>query len=109
MANEHRNNPIGYRYACSVPHTHCCGSKVQVSTGLGGTGQSQTHDSPESAFKCHKQYLLATGYTQHDSRGLVGPDGTVLVLTKPSRFGARLRGGKGRRWMSGANGHISSI
>lgn len=36
-----------------------------------------------------------------DGRALFPPDcGAVRVLTKPSRFGARLRGGKGSRWMS---------
>ena len=102
MANEHRNNPLQYRYACGTPSAHCGAKKVSVSAGLTQTSQSRTHSTPEEAFRCHRAYLIdVEGYKMLDGRALSPPDdGPVRVLTKPSRFGARLRGGKGSRWMS---------
>lgn len=101
MANEHRNNPIPYKYACGV-HEDCTGERGALSSGLQGAG-IRLHDSPESAFACMKASLLRQGYTQLDGRAFSPPDsGEVRILTRPSKFGARLQGGKGRRWMSNA-------
>jgi hypothetical protein len=101
MANEHRSGPIPYKHACGVPGTHCTGDRINVSAGLTGTSQCRAHASPEEAFRCRTSWLVATGYTRVGSRAFAPPDGgPVLVLTKPCRFGNRLRGGKGSRWMS---------
>src|SRR5689334_11732959 len=105
MANEHRNSPFPYKYTCGTPRNACSGSTLSVSHGLSGTSQAHGHSSPEEAFKCHRAHLLGQGYTQLDGRALrppVGPDGElgeVVILTKPSRFGGMLRGGKGSRSM----------
>lgn len=105
MANEHRNQPIGYRYTCGVPKSHCGGSNVATSAGLSSTSQSRAHGSPQEAFRCRSQYLEAQGYTKLSSRTFQPPPhigGGVLVLTKPSRFGGKMRGGKGSRYMPNA-------
>lgn len=87
-------------HMCGVPRDKCSGAPGNVNAGLGGT--RKIHSSPQEAFNCHKNYLLAQGYTQIDSRAFSPPDGgPVRILTKPSRFGAMLRNGKeGTRNMS---------
>jgi len=106
MANEHRTGPIGYKYTCGVPSALCQGSKIGTSSGLTSTSQTHGHGQPEEAFRCRKAYLVALGYTPVGSRALRAPDhlgGEVLVLTKPCRFGGRMRGGKGSRYMPNAS------
>lgn len=63
------------------------------------TQSYQSLNISDAAFSCHRAYLSRQGYVVRDSRTMTSPSGAVLVLTKPSRFGARLRGGKGQRWM----------
>ena len=89
-----------YAYLCGTPKDHCSGTQGNVNAALGGT--RKVHSSSENAFKCHKDYLIRIGYTVVDSRGLRAPDGSgIRVLTKPIRFGAKLRNGKeGTRNMS---------
>jgi hypothetical protein len=91
-----------YAFMCGTPKEHCSGSPGNVNAALGGN--RKIHGSSEEAFKCHKQYLIdKMGYTQgDDARALHAPnDGPVRILTKPSRFGAKLRNGKeGTRNMS---------
>lgn len=93
-----------YMYLCGVPKDKCNGSLDSVNAGL--AGPRKMHVSPESAFSCHKQYLIDLGYKQLDTRAFSPPDGgPVRVLTKQSRFGATLRNGKeGTRNMSNARG-----
>lgn len=117
MANEHRSNPIPAQHACGVPYGQCRGQRIHMSSGLKSTGQTQAHSTPQSAYTCHKAYLVTQGYVIRDSRTLTAPDGSVRVLTKPSRFGAKLRGGKGTRWVPQARrkeqgrrgGHVVSL
>lgn len=93
---EKRNR--GYKYFCGVPTDKCIGSLSQLSNGI--RRNPKTHSSPEQAFKCYAKYLLTQGYIQVGPREFASPnDGPILVLTKKSRFGARLRGGKGARYM----------
>lgn len=102
MANEHRSEPIGYKYTCGVPAAECGGSKITVSAGLSSSSQGRAHGTPQEAFRCRKAYLVSLGYTPTGTRTLSPPPhigGGVLVLTKPSHFGGRMRGGKGSRYM----------
>lgn len=113
MANEHRNSPFPYKYTCGTPKETCSGAKLTVSHHLQGTSQSRGHATPEDAFKCHRKHYLDQGYTMLDGRALVPPaeiGGPVVILTKPSHFGAALRGGKGARSMPNGNhgGNIAS-
>jgi len=105
MANEHRSQPIGYKYTCGVPSAYCQGSKIATSAGLSSSSQGHAHGTPEEAFRCRRAHLISQGYIPIGSRALQPPPhigGLVLVLTKPSRFGGKMRGGKGSRYMPNA-------
>lgn len=82
-----------YKHVCGTPKEFCGGSNTNVNRGLGST--IKTHGSPEDAFLCYKRYLITQGYSTIGSRAFAAPDnGPVLILTKKSRFGAKLRNGK---------------
>jgi len=105
MANEHRTGPIGYKYTCGVPSSACRGTKISTSSGLTSSSQGHAHGTPEEAFRCRSGWLVSQGYTKIGSRAFQPPPhigGGVLVLTKPCRFGGRMRGGKGSRYMPNA-------
>jgi hypothetical protein len=60
------------------------------------------HATPQDAFECHRAWLLRQGYKQVGGREFESPyTGCIAVLTKKSRFGAVLRGGKEGRHMPG--------
>ncbi len=83
---------------CLTPKGHCIGSMRKVADGL---GLRLSHGSHEDAFRCYRRYLLGQGYTQLGPREFAAPDnGPIMVLTKRSRFGARLRKGKEGRYMA---------
>lgn len=77
-------------FLCGVPGGFCQGSLKNVSFGSG----IKVHGSSKQAFKCHKAYLIQQGYKQIGSREFQKPGEPILVLTKESRFGERLRSGK---------------
>lgn len=81
-----------YKFVCGTPREFCGGSNTNCNHGLGNS--IKTHGSPEDAFNCYKRYLLKTGYTVNDARSFTSPEGPVLILTKKSKFGAKLRNGK---------------
>lgn len=89
-----------YVYMCGVPRDKCTGGQENLNAGL--QGPRKVHPTSEAAFNCHKNFLISQGYTQVGSRDFSPPDGgPVRVLTKKSKFGARLRNGKeGTRNMS---------
>lgn len=88
-----------YRWLCQTPTGYCKGSKTIVAPAMAGR---LSHASAEEAFRCYVAYLLSQGYKRVGSREFAPPDGgPVLVLTKKSRYGARLRGGKEGRVMAG--------
>jgi hypothetical protein len=65
----------------------------------------KAHGSSEQAFKCYEQYLLRNGYKKIGSREFQPiAGGPVMVLTKKSHFGGRLRKGKsGEKAVSSGN------
>lgn len=68
----------------------------------------KAHASPMDAFNCHKRWLITRGFKQIGPREFRPPDGgPIEVLTKKSRFGARLRTGKGKRLMG--HRHTSGV
>lgn len=53
------------------------------------------HTTSEEAFNCHSYYLThVQGYKRVGSREFSKPGEARLILTKRSRFGGILRGGK---------------
>lgn len=97
-----------HKYSCGVLSEFCTGGLTQVSSGLKKSGK--THSSPQEAFKCYARWLIRQGYKQVGPREFCNGDGPILVLTKKSRFGSRLRGGKGDRQIPSVTpgGHIIS-
>src|SRR5262245_26012836 len=87
----------GKRRLCGVPPHECCGTSGGLSPGL--SFGLKSHATPEQAFECHRAWLLRQGYRQVGGREFESPHGGVVVLTKKSRFGAPLRGGKENRSM----------
>ena len=86
-------NRIPYAYYCGVPREHCSGSTITLADGIKG---GKTHSQPEQGFACMCRYLVnVLGYKKLNTRDYQDPEtGEVRVLTKPSRFGGRLRPGK---------------
>ncbi len=82
------------KYVCGVNPSECSGAVLQTSAGLRGK-IVKAHGSPLEAFRCKRRDLLRQGYKEVGMREFSPPDGgPILVLTKKSRFGAALRGGK---------------
>jgi hypothetical protein len=87
------------RFMCGVPHENCGGSLGALSNGFKGKGY-RLHNSAYEAFKCMGRYLVSQGFEKLSSRAFRNPDGSgIRVLTKQSRYGARMRPGKGGRNM----------
>ncbi len=81
----------GYKVLCGVPEPSCTGGRYITEQQL----SKKAHTTHEEAFKCMVRYLMNKGYTRLGSRMFSAPDGgPIEVLTKRSRFGARLRSGK---------------
>lgn len=81
-------------YLCGTPTEYCAGALAQLSNSLKAKGL-KSHQTSTEAFNCFKKSLLARGYIQIDSRAFQPPEGgPIHVMTKKSRFGARMRPGK---------------
>src|SRR5579863_8747285 len=88
-----------YKHMCGVPPESCGGSMFGLSNSLRKTS-NKVHNSSAEAMKCMKRYLVSQGFVQLSSREFRNPDGSgIRVLTKESRFGAKLRPGKAGRVM----------
>jgi hypothetical protein len=66
------------------------------SSGLGNG--VRTHSSPQEAFGCKRKSLIAQNWEQIGAKEFRPPagvnDGFILVLTRPGKYGAEMRGGK---------------
>lgn len=82
---------------CGVPKEFCTGSNRQVSNGLRKVIKG--HSSTTEAYRCMSRYLRSLGYVAQSNREFHREGEPVLVLTKKSRYGAMLRGGKAGRSM----------
>jgi hypothetical protein len=87
------------KHLCGVPAQYCCGSTSITSKSI--QGNPKLHNSSQEAMRCHGRYLInVLGYQKMGAREFSPPDGgPIRVLTKSSRFGARMRPGKGGRNM----------
>lgn len=87
--------PIPDVFLCGCPADHCSGSVQPLNASMRQGPARRVHLSPEEAFKCRAGWLISKGYERLSSREFRAPDGSgILVITKPSRFGARMRPGK---------------
>lgn len=85
-------------YLCGTPKEHCGGSLLPTSDKWKGSPKG--HGSRADAMHYYGNYLKSQGYEQIGSREFKSPNGgPVLVLTKVSRFGGRMRKGKEKRVM----------
>lgn len=87
-----------YRVLCGVPEGDCHGSMAGASFAIGGfqVKARKMHSSHDEAFNCYIAWKQRLGYKRIGPREMEPKDGgPILVLTKRSRFGARLRLGKG--------------
>lgn len=90
---------MAHKWLCGTPKEYCSGGSFVMADSVNRT-TTQAHNSPSEAFDCYKHYLLRTGHEMIGPREFRPPDGgPILVLTKKSRFGARLREGKFGRYM----------
>ncbi len=96
-------------YTCGVPTEYCSGNSTHLNAMLSGS-KPKAHNQPEAAFDCHAKYLMdVEGYTRLSSREFVPKDGgPIRVLTKKSRFGGELRGGKRGEGGAGGGGETAS-
>lgn len=83
-----------------------------MNNGFNRDKSLKIHSTPQEAFKCYSQHLERTGHEKISSREFRLPEGGILVLTKPSRYGGKLRKGKndlkgssGARFMPDSVGH----
>jgi hypothetical protein len=84
------------RFLCGVPERECQGSHTQLPVKWPGSRKS--HASRKEAKKCYTRYMQGQGYEKVHG-GLQKDDGPVIVLSKESKFGGRLRLGKEKRFM----------
>lgn len=94
------------KFLCGVPNLECNGTKLITDQRLG----EKAHSSPEDAFRCYANYLIKRGYRRISTREFEHPTTKeILVISRRSKFGSRLRTGKeGQRFMptSGYQGTI---
>ncbi len=82
------------KFLCGTPAAACGASLVKLNHGLDGRG-IKAHGTREQAYDCQRRYLLSQGYKQVGSNAFAAPDeGPILVLSKKSRYGGKLRMGK---------------
>lgn len=84
---------------CGVPIDTCNGGLMTLNAAWAPDGSKnkksgKLHSSHEEAFKCYCKHLASLGYVRVGNREFTLNDGPVLVLDKPSKFGAEFRKGK---------------
>lgn len=80
-----------YVVMCGVPDEECSGFKFPTDQHF---IHKKAHASHEEAFRCYARHLAKTGYRRISSREFQKGDEPVLILTRKSQFGGRLRSGK---------------
>ena len=95
-----RNSHDGSKY--HEPHTIAAplgtigGAVKEVNAGL-SLKRPACFQKHVDAFRAHRRTLIKRGLIPVGNRELIDPkDNMVLVLTRPGKFGKRLKGGKNR-------------
>ena len=82
------------KYLCPTPREVCTGKLTSMNNFYNRTKNAKLHGSPQAAFDCYVRYLLLTGHVRVAAREFRQPQGGILLLTRQSRFGTRVRLGK---------------
>lgn len=90
-----------FRILCGVPREFCNGQEVKTDQTLSQTQKGKLikcHTGRAAAFSCMRRYMKTQGWRQVGSKEFAPPNGgPIRVLTRPGRYGARLRAGKGSK------------
>lgn len=101
---------MAQRFYCGVPTKQCQGSTIIQNRGL--TGKiARGHVTNEEAFECYRRWLISQGYERIGPREYALPGEPILILTKRTKFGTRMRlgksqEGKGSRYMPRSGGGL---
>ena len=88
------------KYLCPTPREFCTGKLSSMNNFFNHTKNAKLHGTPQAAFECYVRFLELNGYERVGHREFRRPGEPILVLTRQSRFGARVRLGKeGTRYM----------
>ena len=89
------------KFLCPTPREECTGKTVSMNNFFCQSKNAKVHASPQAAFTCYCHYLDKTGHERLSVREYRRPNGGgILLLTKQSRFGTKVRLGKeGNRYM----------
>lgn len=88
------------KFLCPTPREHCTGKLVSMNNFFNQPKNAKLHGSPQAAFDCYCRYLELTGHERVGQREYRQPQGGILLLTRQSRFGTKVRLGKeGTRYM----------
>lgn len=88
------------KFLCPTPQGQCTGKLVSMNNFFNMTKNAKVHASPQAAFECYCRHLEKTGHERVSTREYRQPGGGILLLTKQSRFGTKVRLGKeGNRFM----------
>lgn len=83
------------RFMCGVPDAECTGGILHTDQIF---STKKCHSSRAEAMRCMQHYLEKTGFKKLSSREFQNPDnGPIRILPKRTKFGARLRQGKGEQ------------
>ena len=88
------------KYLCPTPREHCTGKTTSMNNFFNQPKNAKLHGTPSAAFDCYVSFLEKTGHQRLAQREFRRPEGGILLLTKRSRFGTKVRLGKeGTRFM----------
>ena len=83
------------RFLCGVPQDLCVGGILHTDQKF---STNKCHTTRSEAFRCHKKYLEGKGFVKLSSREFIDPEsGSIRILPRQSKFGGRLRSGKGEQ------------
>lgn len=84
---------------CNTPPEKCSGKIIKVNHAQVNK-ILKAHSRPQEAFICYSSYLQNQGYRKVGTREFLpaGGEGPILVISRPGKYGLRLRKGKEGRW-----------
>lgn len=93
---------MAQKYYCGVPDKECSGATHITNSMLNRAGCVKLHADSEDAFRCYRRWLISQGYEQVGPREFARGREPIRVLTRKSKFGTRMRAGKGKEGATGS-------